>query len=1076
VFLIVLSFQACQKDYTLSVVEMPLPEKCKMGSCKTGEINPEIDQHRPPTKVLFVVDNSLTMSLSQEYLGKGVDSLTKDLRGFDTDFFIYSTSDKHVVYNGREKDDKAVLNKTPVRSCSWAVQEGQSQISNSGAGVCTNNIAANYIQEEKYLMDSDIAVSKNKVLKLKSEFNDDQFNQLNQDLSEVIRSVGTDGDSNETGICTLVRSVYNDSGTSIFKRGDNAAMVVLSDENDFSGVSSCLSRSTTEFGLSGQSAVEVACAKNSSCYQEKYKLVYQPQMMSQNYKNYRLAYQCNTSEACNPGQSCSNVRYVYSLKRPQLNYSLLRSVDYTMNLAAILAPGKKIKMNCYKDRPYTFNFNSYVTKYSRSLNFKCEEWRDGLVDVGAGLLSQSQSISDYNGQNCSTTCDDALKVLANVSCGSFGNTFSPVRDLRLNNELASCSVSCSPKVYYTPLPSPFVDTAITAATVDLRSTSFILSGLSYANLWEYASLKAYPSVANIVRRDTLTTVNKTVDYSGKATCAAPATLCNCTTSDQSDTASNYCNTNASGSFLNANSCQIDISNITLTAASTVYYSDRVNNADTRDLRTSSFRDPPNDSGTLYLSLGDWLTAKYPGRTLSGSISIGTLFSSGVLNPSSSQLPTSISQFSCETLTSGVSPATNCSGADYEWVVNNVSGGSTVLDCKRSCIASSNITFNLSNSNDDRANFCTNTSSGTSFVQTSAPMGTFINIGAYAQARAVLGANNLAYLNSCTRSADARIVLDPAIRNTSPNSSVGSCPNPFPAANTLFSTTTLCSGGSIVVGTGSLSCTNSSSNVSDTSKPILTATPTPMIIQNPPPNMDICNGSVPIAELAYNGVTYSNLRQYYNALYPNRAADSIAPVCSFVSGTKQVVPPALVSSATVRKDWTFPADVLAKSQENNSNYLTQSFIAQSRYLFGDTGFFVSAIVRDGGPLDQQAQCNNIGGDQGAGVKYMSLVTSVGSGVANAVSGEVSSICSADYSVALSGVSRWIKETVHNTYYFPNIDDEALILKVWLEKPTTGESKELIEDTDYEVVGSKLTFINPAIEPKGWLIKYIEWHPK
>jgi hypothetical protein len=272
----------------------------------------------------------------------------------------------------------------------------------------------------------------------------------------------------------------------------------------------------------------------------------------------------------------------------------------------------------------------------------------------------------------------------------------------------------------------------------------------------------------------------------------------------------------------------------------------------------------------------------------------------------------------------------------------------------------------------------------------------------------------------------------------------------------------------------LSCATSTAIIDDTARPRLTAVPSPLVIHNLTDGINVCSGSLPISDLTYNGTTYSNLREYYNAFYPSRVADQIAPLCNFVSGSKLVVPAALLSSGTIKKDWSFPANVLAGSVADQPNYLTESFIKQSRYLFGDNGFFVSAIVRDGALKDQEAQCKNIGGEQSAGSKYIQLVTSAGSGVQNAVSGEISSICSSDYSLALSGVSKWIKETVHNTYYFPDLGAESIVLKVWLENKE-GEIKELNEGIDYEVVGSKLTFINPAIEPKGWLIKYIEWYP-
>lgn len=1070
VFLIVLSFQACQKDYSLSVEKMEIPAKCNMGACKIGEIRPETSREPHPTKILFVVDNSLTMSLSQEYLSKGVESLIGDLKGFDTDFYIYSTSDKHIKYNGRDKDDKAVLKTEPELSCSWSAPVDGDSKGHSQAGACPNNVATTFTREDKYMMDRDIAATQGTILKLKADFDEAQFGKLSADLAQVIKSVGTDGDSNESGICTLVRSVYNDSDTKLFSQSDSAAMVVLSDEDDASTISSCLSRTTYEETFSGQSAVSESCAQSNSCSEEKYELVFQQQKKQQSYKNYQLSYQCNTSAPCLAGESCSGVRYTYNLRRPRINYSLLKDVNYRMNLAAVYSAGKKLKMSCYKDRPYTFNFKPYVLKYSRTLNFKCEEWRDGLVDVGAGLLDRNRNLSDFDASTCSSTCDDANKALAHSICVDYGKTFSPVRDLRLNPDVASCSVTCKVKAMATPLPSPFVDHAVTADSVDLRNNSFVLSGATYSDLLAFAQSKGYPEVDTIVRSNSLTTTELNPNYVDAATCGDGNRLCNCSTDAQIAAAANFCN-GASGSFLTPGSCQIDLRDVVSTAATTVIYYDKEPTANTRDLRTHSFTDPADTTipRPTYGSLGAWLNAKFSGRTLSSAITIGTNRVNGNIDPSSSPVPSSVANYSCND-----SNQTACTAGDSGWVSTNISGGSTILDCKRSCRESGSVTFYLDNAAEDLKDFCTEATAGMNFIKTTGPTrGTFASVNEYVKKQANLGSNP-AYL-SCVRNANPKVVLDPTLRTTGLNTAEGSCPNSseFPLPSTLFATDKLCSN-TPIVGTGSLSCTTSTLIINDSARPQLTALPSPVVIHEPPAGLDVCSGTIPISELTYNGTTYSNLREFYNAFYPSRAGDTLAPLCRFVSGSKLVTPAALVSAGTIKKEWSFPSDVLAKLVEEQPGYLTDSFIKRSRYLFGENGFFVSAIIRDGGLKDQEAQCKNTGGDQSAGLKYIQLVTSASSGVQNAVAGEVSSICSSDYSVALSGVSKWIKETVRNTYYFPNFGSESLILKVWLEK-STGETIALNEGIDYEVVGSKLTFINPAIEPKGWLIKYIEWYP-
>jgi hypothetical protein len=83
----------------------------------------------------------------------------------------------------------------------------------------------------------------------------------------------------------------------------------------------------------------------------------------------------------------------------------------------------------------------------------------------------------------------------------------------------------------------------------------------------------------------------------------------------------------------------------------------------------------------------------------------------------------------------------------------------------------------------------------------------------------------------------------------------------------------------------------------------------------------------------------------------------------------------------------------------------------------------------------------------------------------LSGEVTSICSKDYSRALANVSKWIKENARHTYFFQDLSDNDEVLSGWLEKEKTGETLELSPGIDYEIAGNKINFINSKIDPEG-----------
>jgi len=911
---VVISYQACSQKYSLNLQSLELPPKCETGTCKTGQINPDLDQLRPPTKVLFVVDNSRTMELSQGYLANGVKSLADSLRGFDADFFVYSTTDAHqdkLDADGklRVADDKPILSDSPFQSCQWnEIVDGLSVV--KSGGVCPYNQPISYSSEIINLVNPTIASN----LSFKAIDDDSKLSEESEKLSNEIKNVGVDGSSTETGICSLVRSIYNDNSNSFFHKGDNAAMVILSDENDASTPQNCLSRVTQEENYIGKSSVMQDCNPlTEKCTSVDYEVKYDP--VKEHHIEVTLDYKCNIQKyvsTCPIDSSCNGgVQYTFKTLREKVKYSCLSKV------------------------PYTVSFNPKPT-YNYSLNYQCEQFEDG-VSVGLSSLNSiaytgTPPASCINGSEIS--CDDnaEAKNIAALKCSGTNQIYKP-----------SCKLKC------------------------IVGSNPVLSDKTY------------------------------------------------------------------------------------------------NDTDT----TAGDRDLTDGSASI---LTAWVNSNYPGYTFKSAIRG---------SPVSTDAVETAIDVNCTTENNvGSSCGTDTTSSNYA-NSSAACGGKKVTSCTKKCIQyteKNKTQFYIGSSNtDDKVNFCTNTNTAIKFYKngtSGADKIYYSSIESYAALNIFPGSSaspativpgscvRLGWIKDGDPGVNTYQQAQTQLKSTmSKLTCDGDYASAFDLTNACQPTNTNYFG----ISDGS-KVYNCKETTGDVLKPALTKVYT-QLDSNAGDNL--CNQNFKVGD-----VNYLNLANYYSS--DPKTLRSDAPIsCVIKSASKNVTPSGVILDKKITHNWTFPSNVDADSSADN--YLEMAFHNRSKELFGENGYFVSAIIRDAQEDTKVASCAPLGADQSLGTKYRSLVEATSVLTSTAVKGDVTSICSSDYSKALSSVSKWITETARRSYFVPEVNSKGEILAVSLLKESTGEEKPLTLGLDFEVVGNKVNFINPVIDPKGWIIKYIYWEP-
>lgn len=191
------------------------------GSSRKLTIDPTYNQQKANLKVLFVVDDSYTMSQSQTQLANAIDSLLNPLQGHNVELKIVSTSgvpSNEVDYN---------ITTRYMTEARLTIPQSQTSTLSS------------------YLVEKSVANSSNVrhgSLRLYRTSTTAQFNQLKSQIKSSILAVGVTGSDTEEGLCATARQLFDSSSSSFFKAGDKAAIVILSDENDASAFTKCVTR------------------------------------------------------------------------------------------------------------------------------------------------------------------------------------------------------------------------------------------------------------------------------------------------------------------------------------------------------------------------------------------------------------------------------------------------------------------------------------------------------------------------------------------------------------------------------------------------------------------------------------------------------------------------------------------------------------------------------------------------------------------------------------------------------------------------------------------------------------------
>lgn len=193
-------------------------------SARKVTIDPSFNQQKANLKVLFVVDDSYTMSQSQSYLANAIDSLLSPLGGHNVEFKIVSTSG--VPSN---EVDYAISTKYMTEN---RLEVPSSQLTS----------LSSYLVEKSVVNNTNSTTRRHSNLKLYRSSTQAQIDAVKANIKSAILAVGVNGSDTEEGLCATARQLFDSSANRFFKAGDKAVIIILTDENDSSAFSKCVTR------------------------------------------------------------------------------------------------------------------------------------------------------------------------------------------------------------------------------------------------------------------------------------------------------------------------------------------------------------------------------------------------------------------------------------------------------------------------------------------------------------------------------------------------------------------------------------------------------------------------------------------------------------------------------------------------------------------------------------------------------------------------------------------------------------------------------------------------------------------
>lgn len=508
VIMMAMFFAACGKvEFNNSLSS--LQKNCVNG-CWEGQFNPQENIEKPEIKVVLVVDNSFSMTQAQEKLAVGVRSLIDGLKGFTATYHLYTTT---------QVGDK---NASQIKSGCRKFKNGITTDLLSCPADGSRELGAIYTKYDDYQLAPSLILGTD--FKISDNSTDAEFSNLKNKISTAITSVGTSGSDSEQGVCTLLRSIYEEGPNKILNPGDFAVFGLISDEEDFSSAAECFSSRQTQIDCREEDQTPITKTRNEVCTRDDCKsfpVTYSVQLGARDVYSKKITYQRRRTPY-----------YVRTLAWQELGAQTYHeAITFSFSVAQPNRDGVPQPALTYTRSP-TRDITTACVAASGSCSAAQIAWSQAMSESGGGVYIPGSCVVNSCTANAAPTVANKTRTLSSEpNCDTWSESQCAVRAGTSNYVAGSCATnSCTVGTLTTE------DMTFSTAEVDTCSatacSASTLSSINPGSGWEIVDNSCqvscspvnYPAVTKTYAIDHITPNSNTIaaqsycsnSYGGKA--------------------------------------------------------------------------------------------------------------------------------------------------------------------------------------------------------------------------------------------------------------------------------------------------------------------------------------------------------------------------------------------------------------------------------------------------------------------------------------------------------------------------------------------------------------------------------
>ena len=227
------------QSFNFQIIKAMNTDPCGLG-CKTVTFDPALAVKKEESleaselKIVMIVDNSSSMKAAQEYLNTGLKSLFAKLKSLNIKSKIY-------IYTTTQLGDSSMF---PVADQNTFYRwEDKYGVIKEGTEEPYLAAILDYEYTSRPLL---LPPAGGKELTITEDMPSSDYETVISELDKILTSdqgISTNGSSDEQGLCTVAKTLFDNGPNAIFNAGDKTLFLIVSDENDISE-SSCFAQTT----------------------------------------------------------------------------------------------------------------------------------------------------------------------------------------------------------------------------------------------------------------------------------------------------------------------------------------------------------------------------------------------------------------------------------------------------------------------------------------------------------------------------------------------------------------------------------------------------------------------------------------------------------------------------------------------------------------------------------------------------------------------------------------------------------------------------------------------------------------